>query len=218
MYPDQAVGRDRLVSAERTSVPEVVRRRTPEAYRRAATSARSACAAPRGRIPHHTITGRPAGAIRRGGHNARPLVAENGTRFGVTLQDHVQIGSANPALGNFDEHLSGSRLWKGNLLDGDPAVAHVDGCRHQIGRHGANTKGLFSSTPRSHAWATVDTPPTHSAAMEGLSATLTSALNWNHGRLVSVYRVRLRSVRLDSIEIFDHRKRASAGVGHLGRH
>ena len=129
--PDQAVGRHRLVLAEGTPVPAEVRRGTVQAHRRAAPSAGPAHAAPRGRIAHDSVAGRPAGAARRGGHDARPLVAENGTRFGVPLQDHVQIGSADAALGNLDEHLAGSRLRTGDLLDGDPAVAHVDGCGHQ---------------------------------------------------------------------------------------
>jgi hypothetical protein len=63
-------------------------------------------------------------------------MAENGTRVGVTLHDHVQIGPANSTLGNLDEHLSWSRLWTGDLLDGDPAVAYVDGRGHQFGGHG----------------------------------------------------------------------------------
>ena len=104
---------------------------TVQAHRRAAPSTGSADAAPRSRVPHHPVAGRPAGATGRGGHDARPFVAENGTRFGVPLQDHVQIGAADAALGNLDEHLAGSRLRTGHLLDGDSAVAHIDGCRHQ---------------------------------------------------------------------------------------
>jgi len=57
-------------------------------------------------------------------------VAENGTRFGVPLQDHVQIGAADPALGNLDEHLAGSGLGTWHLLDSDSAVAYINGCRH----------------------------------------------------------------------------------------
>jgi hypothetical protein len=58
----------------------------------------------------------------------------------MTLQDHVQIGSANTAFGNFDEHVSGAWLWTGYLLYSDPAVAQVDGCVHEFGKHGANAK------------------------------------------------------------------------------
>ena len=129
--PDQAVGRHRLVLAEGTAVPDEVGRGAVQAHRRAAPSTGPADAAPRSRVPHHPVAGRPARATGRGGHDARPFVAENGTRFGVPLQDHVQIGAADAALGNLDEHLVGSRLRTGHLLDGDPAVAHIDGCRHQ---------------------------------------------------------------------------------------
>ncbi len=81
-----------------------------QAHRGAAPSAGPALAAPRGRVPDDAIAGSPAGAARRGGHDARPLVAENGARFGVALQHHVQIGPTDAALGDLDEHLSGSRL------------------------------------------------------------------------------------------------------------
>ena len=104
---------------------------TVQAHRRAAPSTGPARAAARCRIPHHPVARRPARAAWRGGHDARPFVAENGARFGVALQDHVQIGPADAALGDLDEHLAGSRLGTGHLLDGDLAVAHVDGCWHQ---------------------------------------------------------------------------------------
>ncbi len=58
-------------------------------------------------------------------------MAENRTGPGVPFQDHVQVGAADAAFGNLDEDLAWSRLRTGHLLDGDSAVARVDGSRHQ---------------------------------------------------------------------------------------
>jgi hypothetical protein len=54
-------------------------------------------------------------------------MAEDGAPLGVVLQDHVQIGAADPALGDLHEHLAGAGFRSGHLLDFDLAVAYVDG-------------------------------------------------------------------------------------------
>ena len=48
-------------------------------------------------FPTTWVADGPSGVLRRLGHDARPLVAENGPRSRVALQDHVQVGSADPA-------------------------------------------------------------------------------------------------------------------------
>lgn len=177
--PDEAVRRHRLVPAEGTPKPEVVRRGTVEADRGAAPPTRSAHAAPRGRIVHDPITGRPAGTARCGRHDARPLVAENGTRLGVALQHHVQVGPADAALGDLDEHLSGSRLRAGDLVDLDPAVADVDGCWHQLGWHGTHGRDISDRT----LWPTQLRPVDPRDAAFDIPGVTTRRLATSHRRM-----------------------------------
>ena len=72
-------------------------------------------------------------------------MTEDGTRFGVALQDHVQVGPADPTLGDLDEHLSGARFGAWHVLDGHCPVTHVHGGLHHHGRHRINTKGRSST-------------------------------------------------------------------------
>ena len=145
--PDEAVSPDGLVLAERAAVADEVGRGAVQAHRRAAPPAGTADAAARSRVSHDAVAGRPAGVARCRGHHARPFVPEDRPRLRVLLQDHVEVGTADPALGDLHEHFAGPRLRPGDLVDLDPAVAHVDGRWHQVGRHGANTKWVFPIMP-----------------------------------------------------------------------
>ena len=132
-YPDQIVCGRRLVLAEGSSVSAEVRGGTPQAHRRPTSPAGPALTAPRCRVPHDAVASRPPRVARRLGHHARPLVAEDGARSGVALQDHVQVGSADPARRDLDEHFAGPGFRPRDLVDRDPAVSHVDGSGHQFG-------------------------------------------------------------------------------------
>ena len=161
--PDQPVGRHCLVLAERPAVAGEVRRGALQAHRRAAPAARPAGATPRGGVAHHPVAGRPARVIRRGSHNARPLVAENGTRPGVALQHHVQIGAADAAGGDLHQHLVGAGLRTWDLVELDPALAHIDGRRHQFRGHGATLRRFSRRCREWHCRAgLVGAPPSGS--------------------------------------------------------
>ncbi len=130
--PDQVVGRHRLVLAEGAAVSDEVGRGHGSGIPKAGLVDRAGTrrtpepgSPPPGRRetnPSHS--GRAATMP----DHSWPRMAPG---FGVPLQDHVQVGAADAALGDLHEHLAGPRLGTGHLLDGDSAVAHVDGGRHQ---------------------------------------------------------------------------------------
>ena len=74
-------------------------------------------------------------------------MAENCSRFGELLQDHVKVGAADPTFGDLHQHFVRPGFWHWHLFDLDLAVPHVDGCWHRLGRHAPNTKCVFSTAP-----------------------------------------------------------------------
>ena len=96
-------------------------------------------AAPRGRVEHHPLAPRPRRPDPFGrGHDARPLVTEDGPRLDVPVEDQVEVGSADPTLGHLHEQLARPWVGYGHFLDGDPAVPHADSRRHQTTWHGGH--------------------------------------------------------------------------------
>ncbi len=71
-------------------------------------------------------------------HGSRPLVAEDGPGHGVPAEDQMEVGSADPTLGHFDQQLARTRFGHRDLAQGDPPIALVDGGIHHIRWHGGH--------------------------------------------------------------------------------
>ena len=100
-----------LVAAERAAREvEEVGRLAPQAHRRAAAPARAALAAAGRGVLHDARADLPAvhvGADR--GDRARPLVAEHAVGPRVLLEHEVQVGAADAAVRDLDEHVGRRR-------------------------------------------------------------------------------------------------------------
>src|SRR5207247_8150837 len=75
----------------------------------------------------------PAGdAVGHGHDRPRVLVPAGGADLAPPLHHHVQVAAAHAAVADLEEDLTGTGLGHGQALDGDRAVALVDGGGHGL--------------------------------------------------------------------------------------
>ena len=80
-----------------------------------------------------------------GDDGAGQFVAENLRRFDVTLEDFLDVGAADAAGGDFDEHFAVADFGDGDFFDADDAFFAIDAGAHGLGDGAERLRGVRAS-------------------------------------------------------------------------
>ena len=100
---------------------------------------------------HHAVAGLPLGDPAAGRDNgAGQLVAKDLRRLDVAMEDLLDVGAANAAGGDFDEHFAVANFRDRNLFKADDAFFAENTRAHGFGDRTKSVRRFGNSTGRAH--------------------------------------------------------------------